>query len=152
MMTLRVSYPSASCELRKGTLYWRGKVKPTPLSREYKVTLTYAETQAPKVWVSGEDLQKSMTKIFPTTMALIPRIIWFRFAYTVTVNSLRTSFWQIPLFHGLSSGFISTRYGWQLGNGVEEENIRANLNSTSLVRWYDTMSNKWGYYAGGSWL
>lgn len=65
MMTLRVSYPSASCELRKGTLYWRGKVKPTPLSREYKVTLTYAETQAPKVWVSGEDLQKIDDEDFP---------------------------------------------------------------------------------------
>lgn len=65
MMTLRVSYPSASCELRKGTLYWRGKVKPTPLSREYNVTLTYDETQAPKVWVSGEDLQKIDDEDFP---------------------------------------------------------------------------------------
>ena len=28
MMTLRAAYPSASCELRKGTLFWFGKVKP----------------------------------------------------------------------------------------------------------------------------
>lgn len=42
-----------------------GKVKPTPLSREYNVTLTYDETQAPKVWVSGEDLQKIDDEDFP---------------------------------------------------------------------------------------
>ena len=65
MMTLRAAYPSASCELRNGTLFWFGKMKPTPLSREYNVVLTYSESQAPKVWVIGEELQRIDDPDFP---------------------------------------------------------------------------------------
>lgn len=65
MMTLRAAYPSASCELRNGTLFWFGKVRPTPLSREYNVSLTYSNSQVPKVWVIGEELQKIDDPDFP---------------------------------------------------------------------------------------
>ena len=65
MMTLRATYPSASCELRNGTLSWLGKVRPTPLSREYTVVLTYSDSQVPKVWVVGEELQKLDHPSFP---------------------------------------------------------------------------------------
>lgn len=65
MMTLRAAYPSASCELHNGTLFWIGKVKPTPLSREYDVALTYTGSQAPRVWVIGEGLQKMDDPDFP---------------------------------------------------------------------------------------
>lgn len=65
MMTLRATYPSASCELHNGTLFWFGKVMPTPLSREYNVALTYNGLQAPKVWVIGEELQKTDDPNFP---------------------------------------------------------------------------------------
>lgn len=65
MMTLRAAYPSASCELRNGTLFWFGKVKPTSLSREYNVALTYSNSQVPKVWVIGEELQKIDDPNFP---------------------------------------------------------------------------------------
>lgn len=58
MMALRAAYPSASCELHKGTLIWFGKVKPTPLSREYNVALIYSESQAPKVWTLGKEIPK----------------------------------------------------------------------------------------------
>lgn len=65
MMTLRAAYPSASCELHNGTLFWMGKVRPTPLSREYDVALTYTDSQAPRVWVIGKDLQKLDDPDFP---------------------------------------------------------------------------------------
>ena len=73
MMTLRAAYPSASCELRNGTLFWFGKVKPTPLSREYNVALTYSNSQAPKVWVIGEELQKSDDPNFPHKYEVDPK-------------------------------------------------------------------------------
>ena len=65
MMTLRAAYPSASCELRNGTLFWMGKIKPTPLSREYDVALIYSDSQVPKVWVLGDSLQKIDDAGFP---------------------------------------------------------------------------------------
>ena len=65
MMTLRAAYPSASCELRNGTLFWTGKVQPTPISREYDVVLTYADSQTPRVWVIGNNLQKLDDPDFP---------------------------------------------------------------------------------------
>lgn len=65
MMTLRAAYPSASCELHNGTLFWMGKVKPTPLSREYDVVLIYSDSQVPKVWVIGDGLQKIDDPGFP---------------------------------------------------------------------------------------
>ena len=65
MMTLRAAYPSASCELRSGVLSWFGKVRPTPLSREYNVLLTYRDSKVPKVWVVSEELQKLGDADFP---------------------------------------------------------------------------------------
>lgn len=65
MIALRAAYPSALCEIRNTTLYWFGKVRPTPLSREYKVMLTYCNSQAPEVWVMGEELQNLEAPDFP---------------------------------------------------------------------------------------
>ena len=78
MMTLRAAYPSASCERRNGTLFWFGKVKPTPLSREYNVALTYSNSQAPKVWVIGEELQKIDDPNFPHKYEVDPKnnMVW----------------------------------------------------------------------------
>jgi hypothetical protein len=73
MMTLRAAYPSASCELRNGTLFWFGKVKPTSLSREYNVALTYSNSQVPKVWVIGEELQKIDDPNFPHKYEVDPQ-------------------------------------------------------------------------------
>ena len=73
MMTLRAAYPSASCELRNGTLFWFGKVKPTSLSREYNVALTYSNSQVPKVWVIGEELQKIDDPNFPHKYEIDPQ-------------------------------------------------------------------------------
>lgn len=73
MMTLRAAYPSASCELRNGTLFWFGKVKPTSLSREYNVALTYSNSQVPKVWVIGEELQKIDDPNFPHKYEVDPK-------------------------------------------------------------------------------
>ena len=73
MMTLRAAYPSASCELRNGTLFWFGKVKPTSLSREYNVALTYSNSQVPKVWVIGEELPKIDDPNFPHKYEIDPQ-------------------------------------------------------------------------------
>ena len=91
MMALRAAYPSASCELHKGTLIWFGMVKPTPLFREYNVALIYSESQAPKVWTLGKEIPKIDDLIFRTSMMLTPQITWFRFAYTVIESSPKIS-------------------------------------------------------------
>ena len=72
MMTLRATYPSASCEIRNGTLFWMGKVRPTPLSREYTVALIYNGPQKPKVWVIGEELQRIDDPDFPHKYEIDP--------------------------------------------------------------------------------
>ena len=73
-----------------------GKVKPTPLSREYDVALTYTDSQAPRVWVIGEGLQKMDDPNFSHNYDVDAKTTWLRFACIVTANSPKTSFWQTP--------------------------------------------------------
>lgn len=64
-MELKISYPSATCEIHKNTLFWRGKIQPTPLSREYCVQIIYKLRMPPQVWVYGNELQKLDDPKFP---------------------------------------------------------------------------------------
>lgn len=64
-IALKASYPSATCTICKNTLLWRGKVRPSPLSREYSVQMTYKLRRTPCVWVFGNELQKLDNPNFP---------------------------------------------------------------------------------------
>lgn len=57
MIALRMSFPSARCEIIKGKLWWLGKIKPSPLSKEYTVLMTYKMWEVPQVWVVGNELE-----------------------------------------------------------------------------------------------
>jgi hypothetical protein len=65
MIALKASFPSEVCTIRKNTLWWRGKIQPTPLSPKYTVLLTYNLCCSPKVWVLGDELQKLDSPDFP---------------------------------------------------------------------------------------
>ena len=39
MLLLKIEYPDAKCYLKKNELVWEGKIKPSPLSREYCVKI-----------------------------------------------------------------------------------------------------------------
>ena len=59
-VALSVAYKNASCSIdnKKNELLWSGKIKPTALSKEYNVILTYRLGNSPKVWVVGDELEK----------------------------------------------------------------------------------------------
>lgn len=65
MIALRATYPSSICEIRGDTLWWHGKIQPTPISKEYSVIMTYKLWKSPSVWVIGEELQKLDDPEFP---------------------------------------------------------------------------------------
>lgn len=64
-IALQAAYPEAKCFITKNKLFWYGNIKPTPLSREYKVHLQYGLNKTPKVWVVGDELKKLNAKDFP---------------------------------------------------------------------------------------
>lgn len=65
MIALKASYPSAVCEIRKNTLWWYGEIQPTPLSRVYKVLMTYKFREMPCVWIIGNELKGLDNPEFP---------------------------------------------------------------------------------------
>lgn len=65
MIAIKASYPSSICEIKNGTLLWHSKLRPTPLSKEYSVLMTYKPRTRPKVLVLGDELQNLDTKDFP---------------------------------------------------------------------------------------
>lgn len=59
MVALQATYPDGKCEIEKHKrLVWSGKVRPTSISQEYQVIMTWEPGSAPRVWVFGEKLQK----------------------------------------------------------------------------------------------
>jgi len=63
---LRSAYPEGECDIEKRKkLLWDGKVRPTPISQEYTVSLTWELGWAPKVWIIGDKLQKLDDSNFP---------------------------------------------------------------------------------------
>lgn len=55
-IALMQSYPDASCYIHHGTLTWEGAIRPTALSRFYRVTVTYKIAIRPLVSVTGDEL------------------------------------------------------------------------------------------------
>lgn len=65
MLSLRKAYPSARCEIKRNKLWWLGKIRPTPLSKEYTVSITYKMWEAPKIWIVGKELERLDSLNFP---------------------------------------------------------------------------------------
>lgn len=59
------NYCNSICEIQKNQLVWSGIIKPTPLSKEYKVLLFYQLRKTPKVWIVGDELEKLDSPEFP---------------------------------------------------------------------------------------
>lgn len=69
---LLFSYKGSSCDINKDTLYWSGKISPTPLSKEYTVVLTYKHWKSPVVWVIGNELENLDSPDFPHKYDIYP--------------------------------------------------------------------------------
>ena len=65
MIALRTAYPTAKCQNKKNTLWWCGKIRPTPLSKEYNVVMTYTLWKSPTVYICGDELEKLDDSEFP---------------------------------------------------------------------------------------
>ncbi len=65
MALLKKEYPTATCEYKKNTLYWRAKVTPSSLSRNYQVSVIYKNGKAPHIFVHLEDLESEKIKYVP---------------------------------------------------------------------------------------
>lgn len=87
MIALKVSYPSSMCEIKHGTLWWFSKgVRPTPLSKEYSVLMTYRIGSLPKIRVFGDELQNLDAEDFPHKYLIDPNNQWveiclYRYAF-----------------------------------------------------------------------
>lgn len=58
-------FPKSVCNISKGRLIWKSKVKPTHLSREYNVELYFSVSKSPEVYIGGDELKKLENKDFP---------------------------------------------------------------------------------------
>lgn len=70
---LKREYPDAVCELNRNKLVWRGTLRPTSFSREYKVRISYDERTPPKVVVSGDSLRELDKSSFPHKYEIDPK-------------------------------------------------------------------------------
>lgn len=59
------TYKDSKSKIEGGVLFWHGKIKPTPLSKEYYVLVSYKLWDSPKVWVIGEELGQIENKNLP---------------------------------------------------------------------------------------
>lgn len=64
-IALMQNFPEAACYIHRSTLTWKGSIRPSPLSRFYRVTITYKVGKRPLVTVSGEELQGLDRPDFP---------------------------------------------------------------------------------------
>ena len=66
-VALCANFKGSACSIdkSKNQLFWSGKIKPTPLSKEYTVVLVYQLRKSPKVWVIGDELEKLDAPDFP---------------------------------------------------------------------------------------
>lgn len=54
---MRASFPEVRADLSQKRLIWRGTITPTPLSRAYRVSITYRMRQYPTVRVIAPELE-----------------------------------------------------------------------------------------------
>lgn len=69
------AYKGADCVIDKknNQLFWSGKIKPTALSKEYTVFLSYRFNKSPKVWIIGDELEKLDDTNFPHKFDINPK-------------------------------------------------------------------------------
>lgn len=62
-----MTYSDAKCVIdkKRKQLFWYGKIRPTAFSKEYTVSIQYKLGNSPRVWVSGDELEKLDAKDFP---------------------------------------------------------------------------------------
>ena len=63
--SLITTYKDSQCYLSHGNLVWSGRIKPSALSKEYKVKITYNTNKSPIVIVHGDELEQLDNKKFP---------------------------------------------------------------------------------------
>ncbi len=64
-VSLCANYADSSCVIKNDSLLWSAKIKPTPLSKEYSVIMTYKMKKNPKIWIIGDELDKLDSPDFP---------------------------------------------------------------------------------------
>lgn len=64
-IALMQSYPNATCYIHRSTLTWEGSIRPSPLSRFYRVIITYKIGKRPLVTVGGDELPGLDRSDFP---------------------------------------------------------------------------------------
>ena len=69
------AYKGADCVIdkKKNQLFWSGKIKPSALSKEYTVFLSYRFDKSPKVWIIGDELEKLDDANFPHKFDINPK-------------------------------------------------------------------------------
>ena len=58
-------FPGGEAHITRGLLFWKAKVKPTPLSREYNIEMYYQIKKLPKIYIVGDGLSKLDDPNFP---------------------------------------------------------------------------------------
>ena len=101
MITLRAAYPTATCEIHNNTLWWFGKVRPTPLSKEYEVVMTFTLWHSPSVWIFGDNLENLDDPDFPHKYHIDSKSKLVKYVFIDIGNFLRINFCRKLLFHGL---------------------------------------------------
>lgn len=81
------NYKNSKCsvDIKKQQLIWSGQIKPTALSKEYKVILVYKLGKSPQIWVVGENLESLDAEDFPHKFDIDPenkmvRICLYRYS------------------------------------------------------------------------
>ncbi len=66
VIALRAAYPEGKCRIEgRKKIIWDAKIRPTPISQEYAVLLTWEFGRPPRVWVIGDELRKLDAPDFP---------------------------------------------------------------------------------------
>ena len=58
-------FPGGKARIAQGQLFWKAKVKPSHISREYNIEMYYCIKKFPKVYLVGDELSKLDDPDFP---------------------------------------------------------------------------------------
>lgn len=65
LVAIRLKYPESDVHIKKGVLHWSGYLRPTPISREYHVLVSYKMKQRPVVTLLGDNILGLERNDFP---------------------------------------------------------------------------------------
>ncbi len=69
---IQKEYPGTECKFERNRLIWIGMIKPTPLSREYKIKIVCKSGVRPKVMMIGEKILGIEKPDFPHHFEIDP--------------------------------------------------------------------------------